>query len=307
MFNEEIKNQFIKLLIEEGNSQIIDEVAPRYFGHVEGYEQELNKDLSNFSIREIIGMFKYVCTASVETLMQLNSLFKRYTYYCKEMGYLTNDGINHYEEATLDTLLSCTNTHKKIDSIISRKELLSIARKCRNVSDSFLLIAIFEGLAGPKMSDIVNLELPQFRNGKVYLESGRILSVSDELVEFAKESADTYSYESVTYTNLYYRKDDPRILKSLCNTRKNTKTDDRDRINLCRKLSRIKMDFECNAITYGHLIDSGRIDMVKSLMKMDKQEDPRVCIRSHKEELELRYGNMAAVGRFLLKYQDYFI
>lgn len=305
MYNEEIKNEFIDYAVKEGTSQNIQVVARRYFTTVEAYEQSIDKDLANFTITEIIGMFKYVCTCSLEVIMQMTSLFSRYTYYCKENGFVA-DGINHYDEVTYDVMKACTNTKRINDSIISRKDLLKLANTLPNPSDRFLILAIFEGLSGKGMSDLITLELSQFKNGKVHLASGRVLTISKELLSFAEESAATYEYYSDKAYNMYYKADDTRILKDFCNTKEDTELDDRGRVNLMNKLARLRRRNENNALTHGHLVQSGRIHMIQTFMKEDKTKDLRKCLSDHKDEITIRYNKITSQNRFIVKYSDYF-
>ncbi len=306
MYNEEIKQEFIKESVKQGNSMTIDKVATRYFKTVSSYEEGLEKDLSNFTIVEIIGMYKYVCTYSLEVIMQMQSIFKRYTYYCKDIGFV-NDGINHYEEVTYDMMKSCTNQKRVNDSIITRKELISLCNKMPNVSDSFLLLAIFEGLSGTGMEDLINLNISQFKGNKVHLESGRVLTVSDELIKYAEESSETYNFYSADARNkLYYKETDDRILKALCNTKDYDPDSDRGRINLVNKLTRLRKRYERDCLTYSHLIESGRIHLVQKYMEEDHASDIRKCMYDHKDELDLRYGKISSYNRYLLKYSEYF-
>ena len=294
------------MLVEEGNNKNIEHVAPRYFNTAEGYEKSLDKDLSNFSIAEIIGLYKYVCTYSLEVLMQLNSLYKRYTYYCKDIGFV-EDGINHYEEVTNEIMLNCTTNRKNNGSIISRDDLIKEINGFPNPSDSFLLLAIFEGLAGTGMSDLVDIKLSQFKGNIVHLASGRELTVSKELLHFAQESAITFDYHYKDAKNLYYIDDNESIiLKELCNVRESRKTLDRKNINLVRKLARLRNRNEHNAFTYGHLVESGRINMIQNFMREDNETDVRRCMSNHRNEITTRYGRIVSYNRYLLKYSEFF-
>lgn len=307
LYNDKLKKEFIEYLVAQGNSLTIESVANRYFSTASVYEQSLNKDLTNFSMQEIIGLYKYVCTSSLEVLMQMNSLFNRYTYYCKDIGFI-DDNMNHFEEVSYDTMKLCINAVKVSGSIISRKDLIRLSKGFLNASDSFLCLAIFEGLSGTGFSDLINLEISHFKNHKVYLDSGRVLDVSSELEDFAEESAQTYEFRSPKLTsNLYYNKNDNRILKDLCNTRTTNITEDRGRINLVHKLTRLRQRTECDALTYGHLTESGRIHMIKTFMKQDKEDNPRKVMSAHRDEITTRYNRIASYNRYLLKYSDYLI
>ena len=106
MYNDSLKKEFINIVAAQCSNKNIEDVARRYFTTASVYEESIGKDLANFSMAEIIGLYKYVCTSSLEVIMQMNSLFNRYTYYCKSIGFI-DDGMNHFEEISYDTMKLC--------------------------------------------------------------------------------------------------------------------------------------------------------------------------------------------------------
>lgn len=307
MYNEDLKRAFIQTMVDTGINKTFEAVASQYFKQAEPVEEALQKDLSNFNINEIIGMLKHFCTPSMETLMMGTSVFRRYTYYCiKENG--VTDKLNHYEEVTNEMYLDCVNKSLSEDKIISRQELLKQVHLLENPVEQFVLFAVFEGLGGVGCMDLVDIQLSQFHDNTVTLRSGRVLSVPSELVDIAQESAEEYFYyppnASAEKNEKIKFKDEPGIIKSLYNVKADS-SDRRKAYNIVNKLRRISDRAGTKAFLNGHLIESGRIDLIKRVMLEQKETDPRKAMRLCRDEMKVRYGEIQAVGRWLLKYEKY--
>lgn len=307
MYNEELKQGFIQTMVKTGINKTIETAATQYFKQAEPVEETMNKDLCDFNINEILGLLKHFCTPSMETLMMGVSMFRRYTYYCIEQN-IVQDGLNHYEEVTNEMYLDCVNRSLSEDKIISREDLMRQVNFLDNPVEKFVLLAVFEGLGGTGCMDLVDIKLEQFKNNKVTLRSGRVLTVPKELIEIAEESANEYFYYPPNVTNVKYEKvrfkDEPGIIKSLYNVKADS-TDRRKAYNIVNKLRRISDREGSKAFLNGHLVESGRIDLIKRTMVDNKEEDPRRAMRMCKDEMKVRYGEIQAVGRWLMKYEKY--
>lgn len=307
MYNEEFKQGYIQTMVKTGINKTIEASATQYFKQAEPVEEALQKDLCNFNITEILGMLKHFCTPSMETLMMGTSVFRRYTYYCIEQNMVA-DKINHYEEVTNEMYLDCINKNLSEDSIILRESLIKQIRLLENPVEQFVVYAVFEGLGGTGCMDLVDIQLEQFKGATVTLKSGRVLTISPELLAIAKESANEYFYYPPNASSEKYEKvkfkDEPGIIKSLYNV-KDTSTDRRKAYNIVNKLRRISEREGSKAFLNGHLVESGRIDLIRRTMKEQKESDPRKAMRLCRDEMKVRYGEIQAVGRWLLKYERY--
>ena len=305
MYNEELKQAFIQTMVDSGVNKTISAVATQYFNQAEPIERALQKELCDFNINEILGLLKHFCTPSMETLMMGVSLYRRYTYFCMDNNIVL-DGINHYEEVTNEMYLDCVNKSLSEDKIISRKELLKEIHLLENPVEKFVVYAVFEGLGGVGCMDLVDIQIEQFYNNTVKLRSGRVLTVPQELIDIAEESANEYFYyppQSGKFEKVKF-KDEPGIIKSLFNVKEDA-SDKRKAYNIVNKLRRLSEREGTKAFLNGHLVESGRIDLIKRTMHEHEESDPRKAIRICKEEMKVRYGEIQAVGRWLLKYEKY--
>ena len=299
-YNMEQKERF---LAERKASYVkIRIVMNTFFKITKEYETYLNKDCSNFTSKEILNMYSSIVTRSWEFLLNFNSQLKIYTSWCLKEN-LVIDNQNHYEEFDKFDLYKCLNLGLKERMILTREELEKEIQQLPNVADQFLCLALFEGVGGPAYKDFYNLELDQFKGNTLNLE-GRTLEVSTMLVERAKEAADEYQkYGLEGPLRNGYRADDTSVVKDSSNAF--TDTMEKNQRKILRRLLLLEK-------TYGKkfgniaLKNSGRIDMIKRLMKEDGSKDILETYDSHKEEIELRYGKLSRIYRWVDEYKDFF-
>lgn len=214
MWNQELKERFIE---EMEDATITKHMLKRLFGKKTVQdEQLLQKDVSNFTSLEIKNMYKGFAERSIPILFNYNSQLSKYTDWCIKQG-LVKDRQNHFKEFSSIDLETFVNLAAIDKRIIDRQQVLDWCDQLINVGDKFLLLAIFEGIAGDGYSDIVNLKISDFNGNQVKLKSGRVATVSDELVKYAAASA--VEYTCVRYGETLrpatFKDDDGLIIKLL--------------------------------------------------------------------------------------------
>lgn len=299
-YNHETKDRYLSE--RENTYRKIRDICKVFFNITKKYEEELGKDCSNFTTTEILNMYSSCATRSWEQLLNFNSQLKIYTGWCIRES-LVDDHQNHYEELDKRDMYSCLNIGLKETMIVTRKELEKQIEDFPNVSDQFLALAFFEGFGGPQYKDFYQLSLEQFKGNVVDL-GYRQITVSDKLIEKAEEAAETYvKYNHEGPLKLGYRKEDPYILKDTCNAF--TDSDTKNARKILRKISSIEQEYG-KAYGYVGLRNSGRIDMLKRLMKEDNSTDVRKTYDKHKAEMENRYGKLQRIYRWIEEYQKFF-
>lgn len=137
MYNEELKQRYIR---EKRETTIIGlNFLERQFINIAGYEEELGKDLSNFTTPEIIEYYKILGSRSLESLIVINSQYSMYTQWCLQQN-LVLDSQNHYLEMNNDILLQCLNQTIIDKSIVTREEFLDLIHQLPNYRDQFIFI-----------------------------------------------------------------------------------------------------------------------------------------------------------------------
>lgn len=303
MFNRERKERYIK----EKNKEI---VIPEYylrkrFEDSELYEEELQKDVCDFTSYEIVDYYKTLNYTSLEGLAWLNSHFKMYTQWCLQNN-LVGDNQNHYLEFDRKALNTCINKFASEKKIINREAILQMVKQLPNPRDQFILLALFEfgkskdyiDLMEAKVSDISEDDLTM----KLY--TGRTVQVSPELVRIAKKASEESYYYSMRNDNEYKRKliDDGHIVKSYPNT-KTSSVFQKGR-NIYAAIARDLAYLDASFMTANSIVESGKIYTIKKRSKELGMTCEEFMRSEHLEEVNRQYNCVILPSTYLLKYGD---
>lgn len=211
--NEEIKEKYLE--VKKANKS---DVITRAFTKFAKYEAKNKKDLCFFTIKEILDTYIALEINSFDLLSNMNSQLNAYTEWCLSYGkhhYPALKGlkINNYSSIHTNELHSLLGT-KEADKIITRQELLDMARKLPNPSDAFILLCIFEGLRGRDYSEIREVRWEDFKGDKLHIVPGRIPQLYEN-VNVPSERFITVSKELIDYANKCRNRTDYRPLINL--------------------------------------------------------------------------------------------
>lgn len=199
MFNKELKDRYITE--KRACTTIADYYFDSLFKKTELFETELNKDASCFTAYEIINMYKTLSITSLDMISAMNSNLSMYTQWCIQES-LVPDSQNHYLEITREMMPTLLNKAVIDKKIVDRETILDWCRQMPNPSDSFCLLALFEGLKGSGYSEISNAKIDNFiQEDEVdyyVINEDRKIKVSKTLIEYAKLSNETFEYHSIT-------------------------------------------------------------------------------------------------------------
>ena len=304
MYNAEIKQKFLDEKIERNAS--LGGLGVRAFKQIEKYEEELGKDCCCFTINEIIIYYQRKCSTSLESLNTLNTIYRGYTNWCLSHNMI-EDNQNHYNEINQDILNYCLNYGMVNDKIISRNDLLFVIKDFINVSDKALMLAIFEGICGTNMCELLNLKCEDIiKTDEKYIVklcTGRELEISKELYNYCVESQECYYHyaHNVKSKDLYkrpYSPEDKGVFKILLVA--NTTTINRK--SLYNKMIKAKKEMSLNYLTTHTLQESGRIEMIKKIMDETGKTLDEVLTQKLTED---RYGTMSSYTNWKRKYAHY--
>ena len=212
-YNENLKKEFVDYhRAQVGNLYNI------VFNVTAKMEQELDKDCSSFTLSEIIDLCKSFNASTVSSLNIKASLLRTYTNFCIEKNY-TRDGMNHYDELSLQLMRTCINSIKGKSRFIYEDELQQIIS---DVSDDprkqFIVLAPYEGLYGENVEEIGYLAPEDVFDDKVRLITGRILTISPQLSKIIHDAinmTEAMGHRGI-YRELY---DNGKVLKVLKTSR----------------------------------------------------------------------------------------
>lgn len=304
MYNEEIKLRYISEA-EKYNDSIRSQMNAR-FNNTSEQELTYGKDLFDFTTNEIMDYYKCLYTPSLKTLIVLNNSYESYTNWAISQG-LVKDSQNHFSELTNELLATCVNTYMADRMITTREFILEEMHKLNNVSDRFLLLAIFEGIYGKNCSNLYYAEYSHINGNIIELHDGKKIEISNELKELAKKSSETYEYYCYNPNEANdirkYNPSDKRIIKQL-DYASSLETPRLIYRRIDRKFQRM---LECLEITFtkSSLLNSGRIHFINNLYDNGNYVDITECIFANKEAIEKRYGKIQCVKTYVIENRKY--
>ena len=322
MFNEELKREYIEY--KTRNTVLPEGQLERVFRKAERFEEKYEKDISCFTVDEIRYCYKMLNLASTNSLVVINSTLSLYTQWCLEQN-LVPDSQNHFLEMSLDAIDSLTNKTVKNASIISKETIYDWIDALENPCDQFILLALYEGISGKQMCELVNLRLSDFNGNKVTLHTGkmakdadgneievcRTITVSDKLVHLAHQSADEKKYYQrheedgdVYYTEIEYLPDEDLILKNYPNVQKGVSAFQLGR-RLINKILRIAKIVDAEYLTTTVIITSGKINFIKERCEELKISGEEFLYSDHINEVNKQFDCTLVRSSFYRMYGEH--
>ena len=306
MYNDEIKKRYIEY--KEAATIMCQNYLERVFNAVEPFEEQLGKDVGDFTANEIIDYYKYLNKSSVDAIAALNSTLSLYTqWYIGEL--LSIDHQNHFSELTRTIFISCVNKRKMESSIITRKDLLKNIRDLRNLCDSFILLALFEGISGKNYSEIRSLRYRDFDGDYVTLCNGRKIKASYELNELARETSDEqYYYMPFQDKERAFKFQEPEGDDLIIKSHPNAKNYISDRQKAKRIYGKIKRSLDYIGypwMTGNDIIESGKIHFIKTRCEELGISGYEYLFSDHINEVNKQFGCNIVRSNYYSKYKEY--
>lgn len=190
MYNSEMKEGFIKDYIR---SRVVAQTSLySLFRKTEQYEEQFKKDCCEFTEKEIIKMYKEFQSRSYHVLLNYNVILKAYCAWKKYYHGLENEIA--YDLITADIARSLIPDDAK--RVLSREEVTEIEDQLYNWTDKCIVEALFEGLSGNSMKDLVGVELNMIdhKNKQLILPDGRVFDLTNRLYEFLVKACKEQEY-----------------------------------------------------------------------------------------------------------------
>lgn len=304
MFNLELKTRYIE---EKSNQAVLPvNYLECQFNKLERIEDELKKDIYDFTVNEIIDFYKSLNISSLEVLAVLNSHLSLYTDWCLQQN-LVKDNQNHFLLIDLDVMKGCLNKALLNKKVVSREEVIKWSEQLPNPRDQVILLGLFEGMKGKDFCDFVNLKPIDINGNKITLHNGRKIIISDRLLNYIRESIKENIYYSVSGSLVKTMSliDRGYVIKDYPNTRKDTSDFIRGRViynSIARSLKYVGV---IKFISANNIFDSGKIYMIKKRAEELGITSKEYIYSNHIEEVEYRYNTKIVKSNFWLKYQDY--
>ena len=190
MYNEDLKEGFIK---DYMRTRVVAQTSLySLFRKVAPYEEELNKDCSEFTEEEILKMYGEFQARSHNVLLNYNVILKAYCAWKRHYHGLKNDIA--YENITTEMARELIPEDAK--RVLTREEIIEIEDQLYNWTDKAIIEALFEGLSGNSMRDITGVELHMInqQDKQLMLPDGRVFDLTDRLCDLLIKACNEYEY-----------------------------------------------------------------------------------------------------------------
>ena len=305
-YNSELKIQYI----EEKSKEVI--ISNNYlecqFNKTCKFEEELNKDLSNFTVYEIVEYYKMLNISSFDTLFVMNSQFSMYTQWCLQKS-LVKDNQNHFLEMTLEHLKDCLNKALVNMKIVSRDTILNWVDQLPNPKDQFVLLGLFEGLKGKDFCELSKLRPEDIKGNIATLCTEREIELSDRLLKIISDCVVEDKYYSISGngTKVMPLVDKGFIIKDYPNARGDVSDFQLGR-KIYNSITRILNYFDVlNFMTANSIAESGKLQMIKEKAKELNMTCKDYIYSNYIIEVEKKFNSKIVRSIFWLKYDDYLV
>lgn len=264
------------------------------FNHAVDFENKFSKDLSAFNQDEAK---EYLCSfncSNHDTLGAYASLIRKYNEYCME-NKVPGASNEVWSKINLNFIKENCLADTEEVQYITPEMLDNVLEMLPNPCDQFLVLGLYEGLYGFNLEDIWKLSIDDIdeNNKTMSLPSGRTIKVSQKLIDLAKASNDTYTYESIAgeqTRKLELDKECPYVFKH----RPNARTPYNSSSAMTRLTSRmvnIRNYTGLPWVTVPKLNNSGLIEDIKALMKEKNVSLKELIYSDDFDELREKHHN----------------
>lgn len=283
MYNENMKEGFIKDYMQ---SRVVAQTSLySLFRKVEPYEQDLNKDCSEFTEEEILKMYKEFKARSHNVLLNYNVILKAYCAWKKHYHGLENDVA--YENITIEMVRSLIPDDAK--RVLTREEITEIEDQLYNWSDKAIVELLFIGVAGKNMEDMYDVSEGCVK-GDLLVVNGKEFPLTDRLKELLPKAFSEIEITSYGDTmKIIPVNGKGRIYKERANT-KGIDTDDAKFRYFYRRIQLFRNYLGIPGLTMKNITASGLWHCLNHGMK-ETNLDLRSFLRTEAgEQIAVRYG-----------------
>jgi hypothetical protein len=260
------------------------------FRKTEKYEESLNKDCCQFTQDEVLKMYKDFKAKSVFVLLNYNVILKAYCAWQKYYNGLKTENV--YESITRQMLDPLTPEMK----VLSREDVTDIEDQLYNWTDKAIIEALFEGLSGNSMRDLVQVDadMVDHKRKQLVFPDGRVFDLTDRLYNLLIKTFDETEYLCYGSTmrikkligtgRLYKERDNAHAMDS----------DDKYFRWVYRKVQNARKHVGINDLTMKNLATAGLIYYLRKGMNQTGLELKPFLLTEMGEKLMDKYGYNSA-------------
>lgn len=192
MYNEKVKELFTEEYVAQ-RPTITRNMVWILFDKTAKYEEFLEKDCSEFNADEIRIMYKDWKSVSAVYLLQQNTGLKAYTTYV--LATTNAKHPNAYEKFVRVDVEMCTSKQQ----LLTRNQLSDLEDQLYNYTDKAVLECLWEGITGPRLTDLTSLERGMLsKNNKMLRVNDKVYFMTERLYHFLDEAFRETEYQCLS-------------------------------------------------------------------------------------------------------------
>lgn len=144
------------------------------------FERKFQKPFYEFVIDEILEMYKSTHAISDRSLQNTNLTLKHAARWMIDRKGLKIQ--SSYEDVTKELILSCVDTKRRKNMILTKDELEEIQGELLNWTDKGILQMLFLGAGSNWLKELTFFDMSQVsrKDGVIYFRTGKIIPITDE-------------------------------------------------------------------------------------------------------------------------------
>lgn len=169
------------------------------------FEQKFKKVFYEFTIDEVLQMYKSIDAISDRSLQNVNLTLKHAARWILHTNQ--QDIRNVYDNVTKDLISGCVNTKKKESFTLSREDVTSIQNELLNWTDKGILEMLFLGAGSNWLKELTFFDMFQVsrKDGLIYFKTGKTIPITSdqyELIKSACEETELISFGETARTSI---------------------------------------------------------------------------------------------------------
>lgn len=147
------------------------------------FEKKYHKPFYQFTVQEVLTMYKSVHAISARSLQNINLILKHASRWLIYKENLSLKSV--YEDITRELVQECVDMKKQESLIFTREDLTNIQNELLNDTDKGILEMLFLGAGGNWLKELTFFDLSQMsrKDGVIYFRTGKVIRIDNETYE----------------------------------------------------------------------------------------------------------------------------
>lgn len=278
------------------------------------FERKFQKPFYEFAVDEILEMYRSTHAISDRSLQNTNLTLKHATRWMVDKKGLSIKGA--YEDVTKELILSCVDTKRKKNMILTTNDLAEIQGELLNWTDKGILQMLFLGAGSNWLKELTFFDMSQVsrKDGLVYFRTGKTIPITEEDYVLIKNACNEEELISFGETSRISKVRSYGFYKQRFNalSANDDSTDEQDLERrfrfIQRRLLLISKDLGVQ-LTSGGIQTGGLLHHLKQGVKESGMTFREYVKTKEAKELARRYDIMSELyGQMLVdKFEEYFL